>query len=194
MPLGKGTVVNAVAKSDAVSALEPEAALEGAATPPEVAADPAAGQLRAWDAAVRAWAGLRQPYVEAWCLMGAAQAALACGDRQEAAARLARSRELAERLGARPLMEQLDVFGRRSRLAGLDTAGEGNPLGLTARELEVLQEVTNGRSNREIAQALFISVKTVSVHVSNILAKLGVATRGEAAATAHRLHLFDIPT
>ncbi|MER7370746.1 response regulator transcription factor, partial [Nonomuraea wenchangensis] len=81
-----------------------------------------------------------------------------------------------------------------ARLGGGTTdepAGDGQPLGLTARELEVLREVTNGRSNREIAETLVISVKTVSVHVSNILAKLGVAGRGEAAATAHRLHLFD---
>jgi DNA-binding NarL/FixJ family response regulator len=47
-----------------------------------------------------------------------------------------------------------------------------------------------GRSNREIATELFISAKTASVHVSNILSKLGVATRGEAAATAYRLHLL----
>ena len=51
--------------------------------------------------------------------------------------------------------------------------------------------VAAGRSNREIASELFISVKTASVHVSNILAKLGVTSRGEAAATAHRLRLFD---
>ncbi|WTY93324.1 LuxR C-terminal-related transcriptional regulator [Sphaerisporangium sp. NBC_01403] len=62
---------------------------------------------------------------------------------------------------------------------------------LTAREHEVLRLVTTGRSNREIAAELFISAKTVSVHVSNILAKLGVASRGEASATAHRLRLFD---
>ena len=63
--------------------------------------------------------------------------------------------------------------------------------GLTAREFEVLRLVAAGRSNREIATELFISAKTASVHVSNILGKLGVATRGEAAATAHRLHLLD---
>ncbi|MEU6715251.1 AAA family ATPase [Nonomuraea sp. NPDC046802] len=147
--------------------------------------------FEAWEAACGAWAALRQPYAEARCLVGAAQAALAAGDRQAAAARLARARELAGRLGARPLLEQIDVFGRRARIGGPDEAADGQPLGLTARELEVLREVTNGRSNREIAEALFISVKTVSVHVSNILAKLGVATRGEAAATAHRLGLFD---
>ena len=63
--------------------------------------------------------------------------------------------------------------------------------GLTARELEVLRLVAIGRSNRDIAAELFISAKTASVHVSNILAKLGVGSRGEAAATAYRLGLFD---
>jgi DNA-binding NarL/FixJ family response regulator len=65
------------------------------------------------------------------------------------------------------------------------------PFGLTAREQEVLRLVAAGRGNREIAAELFISPRTASVHVSNILAKLQVTTRGEAAATAHRLHLFD---
>ena len=63
-------------------------------------------------------------------------------------------------------------------------------LGLTARETEVLRLLAAGRSNRQIGEALYISTKTASVHVSNILAKLGVATRGEAAAVAHRLRLF----
>jgi DNA-binding NarL/FixJ family response regulator len=60
-------------------------------------------------------------------------------------------------------------------------------LGLTPREAEVLALVAAGRSNRQIAAALFISPKTASVHVSNILAKLGVATRVEAAAVATRV-------
>ncbi|MFB4285383.1 AAA family ATPase [Nonomuraea sp. MTCD27] len=159
--------------------------------PVEDTGEPAAWQFKAWDLAAGAWAALREPYPEARALVGAAQAALASGDRQEAAARLTRARELARELGATPMLEQLDVFGRRARIGGSEEAPDGPPLGLTARELEVLREVTNGRSNREIAEALFISIKTVSVHVSNILAKLGVATRGEAAATAHRLGLFD---
>jgi DNA-binding CsgD family transcriptional regulator len=65
-------------------------------------------------------------------------------------------------------------------------------LGLTRREVEVLALVAAGRSNRQmrqLAQALFISPKTASVHVSSILAKLGVATRVEAATIAHRLGL-----
>jgi DNA-binding NarL/FixJ family response regulator len=55
----------------------------------------------------------------------------------------------------------------------------------------VLALLAAGRSNPQIGRELFISTKTASVHVSNILAKLGVASRGEAAAAAHRLHLFD---
>jgi len=61
-----------------------------------------------------------------------------------------------------------------------------NPLrGLTAREQEVLRLLAAGRTNREIASELFIATKTASVHVSNILAKLGAASRTEAAAIAH---------
>jgi DNA-binding NarL/FixJ family response regulator len=62
--------------------------------------------------------------------------------------------------------------------------------GLTRREQDVLRLVAAGRSNRQIAGELFISPKTASVHVSNILTKLGVAGRGEAAAMAHRLRLL----
>ena len=64
--------------------------------------------------------------------------------------------------------------------------------GLTPREIEVLQLVAAGNSNGEIGSALFISTKTASVHVSNILAKLGVSGRGEAAALAYRLGLVSV--
>ncbi|MEU0455815.1 response regulator transcription factor, partial [Streptomyces sp. NPDC006129] len=63
-------------------------------------------------------------------------------------------------------------------------------VGLTSRERDVLRLVAAGHTNRRIAEELFISPKTASVHVSNILAKLGVSGRGEAAAVAHRLGLF----
>ena len=63
--------------------------------------------------------------------------------------------------------------------------------GLTDRESEVLALVASGHTNRQIAEALFMSEKTASVHVSRILAKLGVSTRGQAAALAHRLELVD---
>ena len=67
------------------------------------------------------------------------------------------------------------------------TVDELARFGLTDREREVLLLLAAGRSNPEIARALFISAKTASVHVSNILAKLGVSGRVEAAAIAHRL-------
>jgi len=65
------------------------------------------------------------------------------------------------------------------------------PAGLTERETEVLRLVAAGKSNKQIADELFVSAKTVSVHVSNVLAKFGVSSRGEAAAVAHRLRLFE---
>ncbi|SCK35845.1 regulatory protein, luxR family [Streptomyces sp. WMMB 714] len=83
-----------------------------------------------------------------------------------------------------------------SRTGGAGGSPEGRgqaaeAFGLTRREEDVLRLVAAGRSNRQIAEELFISPKTASVHVSNILAKLGVAGRGEAAAMAHRLRLLS---
>ncbi|GGK94079.1 helix-turn-helix transcriptional regulator [Sphaerisporangium melleum] len=151
----------------------------------------------AWEKAAAAWAALSQPYAEARCLLGATEAAVAAGARDEAAELLSRSALLADGLRAAPLRAEIDALARRARLtvgdatAGSSPAAAEQGLGLTAREREVLRLVAAGRGNREIAGELFISAKTVSVHVSNILAKLGVASRGEAAAMAHRLHLFE---
>jgi DNA-binding CsgD family transcriptional regulator/tetratricopeptide (TPR) repeat protein len=151
---------------------------------------PAAGAGAAWDDAVLAWEKLDQPYGLARVLLRAAEAG-AGGERAVAADRLRRAAELAEPLGARPLRERIDAVARR-----IGAGAPGRPaagLGLTRRQLEVLRLIADGRSNREIADQLFISVKTVSVHVSNILGKLGVASRGAAAAAAHRDHLFAVP-
>jgi DNA-binding NarL/FixJ family response regulator len=74
--------------------------------------------------------------------------------------------------------------------APADPAALAERLGLTSREVDVLRMVADGRTNAEIAATLVISHKTASVHVSNILSKLGVSGRGEAAAVAHRLGLF----
>jgi DNA-binding NarL/FixJ family response regulator len=170
-----------------------------------LAADGEPADLQAaWDQAAAAWADLSEPYPLAQALLLAAEAALARGDRDSAAERLQRAATLAAGLSAHPLGEQIAILARRARirLASDDTpAGQapGDPaagarsgeLGLTERELEVLRLVAAGRSNREIAAELFISPKTASVHVSNILGKLGVVSRGEAAARAHTLRLFD---
>jgi DNA-binding CsgD family transcriptional regulator len=174
---------------------------EGEVSPP--------GDLRsAWDAAAQAWEAVSQPYPLAAALLRSAEAALSGGDHEAGAVRLRRAAALAGRLGAVPLSDDIGLLARRARIglgggddanAGPSAAGQagqsGIPerggLGLTAREFEVLRLVAAGRSNREIAGELFISVKTASVHVSNILGKLGVTSRGEAAATAHRLRLFE---
>ena len=79
--------------------------------------------------------------------------------------------------------------GSPSTSATTSARSPAERLGLTARELDVLALVAEGRTNRQIAEELFISAKTASVHVSNILAKLGVANRGEAGAAARRLGL-----
>jgi DNA-binding NarL/FixJ family response regulator len=159
-------------------------------------ADEADGQAQAqWDAVAAAWERAAQPYQVAVAMWRAADAAMTAGDRDAAAQRLRRAAELTDQLGARPLGEEIGLLARNARLAlGAgrdDTSPAPRPLGLTARENEVLRLVAAGRSNPEIAAELFISAKTASVHVSNILAKLGVSSRGEAAAAAHRLRLFD---
>jgi DNA-binding NarL/FixJ family response regulator len=117
-----------------------------------------------------------------------AEAAEAAGDREAATTALRAAYETAERLGARPLASALETIGRRLRVRlGGVAASAARPeraYGLTARELEVLVEVVAGRTNREIAQRLFISESTAGVHVSNILGKLGVDNRLEAARAA----------
>jgi DNA-binding CsgD family transcriptional regulator len=139
------------------------------------------GRLAAADAAVAAWEAAGQPYQAAIALTHAARIALANRAGRDAAARLRRAAPIAQRLGAGPLAAQIADLTRR---AGTDE--DPDDPGLTSRELEVLRHVAAGQSNREIAAALFISPKTASVHVSNILAKLGAATRTEAAVKAHQ--------
>ncbi len=93
------------------------------------------------------------------------------------------ARATAHDLGARPLLDALTGLGSRPVRASSAAAGAGT---LTARETEILGLVAQGRSNGEIGKQLFIATKTVSVHVSNILGKLGAASRTEAAAIGRR--------
>jgi DNA-binding CsgD family transcriptional regulator/tetratricopeptide (TPR) repeat protein len=162
----------------------------------QAAVSQAAGQHTsgAWDDAASAWERLAEPYRRARALLHAAETALADGeDRDAVAARLHQAAGLADALGAGPLREQIASLAGRARIdiatgeTRSKTSGQPPALpGLTGRELEVLRLVAAGRSNRDIAAELFISAKTASVHVSNILAKLGVHTRVEAAAIAHQ--------
>jgi DNA-binding CsgD family transcriptional regulator/tetratricopeptide (TPR) repeat protein len=97
------------------------------------------------------------------------------------------AREVATRLGAAPLLDELGVSARPAKPARVRGPGSTE---LTGRELEILALVAQGRTNGEIGKQLFISTKTVSVHVSNILAKLGAGSRTEAAAVARERGLL----
>ena len=156
--------------------------------------------VEAWTEAVTLVDALESPQRSAYARMRLGEAWLVRGasSRSAAAVELRRADGIAMHLGARPLRDQIGALAshggidlrraNRERSARLDpTAAHG----LTAREVEVLRQVASGRTNREIGEALFISPKTVSVHVSNILAKLEVRSRVQAAAVAERLGLGD---
>jgi DNA-binding CsgD family transcriptional regulator len=127
-----------------------------------------------------------------------AEALAEAGRRDEASAVWRAAYETAAELRAAPLCAALDDLARRARLdTGAASARHGHGAGtkagalgaLTDREREVLRLLARGLSNREIGAELFISAKTASVHVSNILGKLSAASRTEAAAIAHRENL-----
>ncbi|MGW2745807.1 helix-turn-helix transcriptional regulator [Streptomyces sp. NPDC001450] len=151
-----------------------------------------------WSDVVTDFECLDRPYDLARVRRRLAQALLeeAAGDdeRDRATELLRLAGAVADHLGARPLAEAVAQLAQRARLTLTHTPRQAldpaENLGLTSRERDVLRLVSAGRTNRQIAEELFISPKTASVHVSNILSKLGVAGRGEAAAVAHRLGLF----
>jgi DNA-binding NarL/FixJ family response regulator len=144
-------------------------------------APPCAAELAGdGDRAAELWAGLGCPYE-------AALALAAAGDDDG----VRRAYDELQRLGAKPAAA---IVGRRLRERGVRGLPRGprattreNPAGLTAREVEVLELVGEGLRNADIAARLFLSEKTVGHHVSAILRKLGVRTRGEASAEAQRL-------
>jgi DNA-binding CsgD family transcriptional regulator/tetratricopeptide (TPR) repeat protein len=129
-------------------------------------------------------------YEEARSRWRLAEVLLAEGEREEADEVLRAAHDTATRLGAMPLKERVEALARRGRIdLGRDTTQPDGLAGLTPREIEVLTLVASGRSNQQIADELFISRKTASVHVSHILSKLGLQTRLEAASLAHRVGL-----
>ncbi|HEY7324939.1 MAG TPA: AAA family ATPase [Streptosporangiaceae bacterium] len=149
----------------------------------------ASDSLTLWWAAVAAWEELGEPLPLGTALYRLAETLLASpADRAAAEAPLLRAAEIANELGAARLLAEVSQLARRARIALPAEAGERQLATsvLTPRETEVLGLVAAGASNAAIAAELFISAKTVSVHVSSILAKLGAANRSEAAAFAHR--------
>ncbi|HYY79016.1 MAG TPA: AAA family ATPase [Actinomycetes bacterium] len=149
-----------------------------------------------WSGAADTWERLERPPLAAYCRWRQAEALVAAGaSRAEASGPLRQAHAVAARIGAKPLAGQLELLAQRARLE-LASPDDGSPdatqglaelLGLTPREAEVLALVARGYTNREIATALVISVRTAGVHVSHILRKLGAPNRLEAAAIAHRL-------
>jgi ATP/maltotriose-dependent transcriptional regulator MalT len=185
---------------DRVSELAALASRLAATTPPEIAhralADAeiarAGGREPDWTAALEACRAAEDPYLVSYALLRSAEADCAAGDRESAAPALEEAARLAAALGAAPLLGEVRALARRARVRIAETETEAaasgiEALGLTQREREVLDLLADGRSNQQIAEELFITRKTASVHVSNILGKLGVTSRGEATAMAHRL-------
>ncbi len=145
----------------------------------------------AWRSARRSQLSLPGPrYLRPYAGLRLAQHLVAQRERVEAREVLIEAATEAHELGAGLLGGRIGALAQRAGFSLSQPGSAPSALAtLTPRELEVLELVAAGRSNGDIGAALFISTKTASVHVSNILAKLGVASRGEAAALAHRVGL-----
>jgi DNA-binding CsgD family transcriptional regulator len=159
---------------------------------------------RKWLVAAEAWDELARPYRAAIARWRAGEALVEAGDRDAASDPLQTAVEIADKLGSRWLTGELTVLASRARLvlaAGANGAPDDgaaaspaaadaeDPFGLTPRERQVLSLIAQGATNRQIGKALYMAEKTASVHVSRILSKLGVKSRTQAAAVAHRQHL-----
>ena len=141
--------------------------------------------VEAWRSALTRFEELGHRYETARCRTRLAAILQAAGDPAQARSLVDAARATATELGAQPVLDELRSLGTTPR----QRANPGNDA-LTARESEILALVAQGRSNGEIGKQLFIATKTVSVHVSNILGKLGASTRTEAAAIARRTGLL----
>jgi DNA-binding CsgD family transcriptional regulator/tetratricopeptide (TPR) repeat protein len=172
------------------------AAYEAEFTRLELRSDP-----QQWAAAAGNWEALSRPYEMAYARWRQAEALLAAkGPKTAAASTLRQAHDMTIQLGAKPLRQEIERLAQRARIDltpptatvnKATTPSAATRLGLTPREQEVLQHLVEGQTNRQIARALFITEKTASVHVSNIMSKLGATNRSEAAAIVHRLHLLE---
>jgi DNA-binding NarL/FixJ family response regulator len=156
----------------------------------------------AWQAAVEAAAPTPDVWLDAYARYRLGEALLGShAPRHDSEQALGAAHRAAVALGAKPLIGWIETLARRARMTIEELPPDGQPTlegaeapdgqGLTSREREVLALVAEGYTNRRIAEALFISESTAGVHVSNILGKLGVASRTEAAAVATRLGLVS---
>ncbi len=152
-----------------------------------------------WMASASEWEQLHRPYRAALARFRAAEAAIERGDRDAAAAVVADALRETRELGSGWLAAELTALSGRARLEvsaeqrgggdGVRSDAEEDAFGLTPRERQVLALLAEGATNRQIGNALYMAEKTASVHVSRILSKLGVRTRTQAAAVAHRQQL-----
>jgi DNA-binding CsgD family transcriptional regulator len=143
-----------------------------------------------WAAAVALWQAADRPREEAYCLLREAECHVAAKQRDKAATAATAARDIAHRLGAAPIVAEVDALLSRTRIAPAPlprASTENRPYGLTDREFEVLALLGTGATNRQIARELFISDRTVGVHVSHVLHKLQVTNRAQAAAVAARV-------
>jgi DNA-binding CsgD family transcriptional regulator len=153
------------------------------------------GDAGKWAAAAEAF-GYGAVYEQAICRWHEAEALLAADT--EAAAALEAAHAVAVRLGAIPLRDAVRDLAHRARveLAGVEPAAPARTVTdpLTDRERDVLERVALGRTNRQVGEELYISEKTVSVHLSRVMAKLGASRRAEAVAIAYDRGLLTAPT
>src|SRR5580704_954205 len=153
--------------------------------PPKVARPFALQMAGDWQGAAQAWEEFGCPYERAM--------ALADSDREGP---LRAALEIFEQLGALPMAaiirRKLRANGVRDIPRGAQERTRQNPFGMTNRQLKVLDLLVEGRRNADIARRLFVAEKTVDHHVSAVLAKLGVRSRGEAVAAATRLGLREL--
>jgi ATP/maltotriose-dependent transcriptional regulator MalT len=189
---------------------QPEAQLHVQTAALEAARAAAAASAEDWRALAERWEARGIVFPAAYCRWRAAELVLAGGGpRGDVQEMLDAAHRTAQRLRAEPLAREISDLARRARLTlssaddlaadGAQPSGEvesaaasaAERIGLTARELDVLRLMAGGATNREIAASLFISQKTVTVHVTRILAKLDARTRVEAAGTAQRLGLLS---
>jgi DNA-binding CsgD family transcriptional regulator/tetratricopeptide (TPR) repeat protein len=198
--IDRADAIYAVGRELVLTHARPEAELHVELASVETLRTRAAASAQDWASMAEAWESHGFAFPAAYCRWRQAELTLGGGGpRGEIPAVLARAHATAARLGAAPLLREIEDLARRARisldpaapLTAPDPSSAADRAGLTARELDVLHLMAGGATNREIAARLYISQKTVTVHITRILAKLDARTRVEAAGVAQRLGLLS---